>query len=130
MVKKKMAELELSLLHLQQNVEIPEVSLSIHPIVLRTVEKSRTAGRKLTVDDFGDIINDTALLNKLQAGVNGWIKEIHKVTKLSRDPSTGSAAQEINFWISMEKSLQQIDEQLKSDEIGKSSPSSSYLCKN
>lgn len=39
MAKKKMAELELSLLHLQQNVEIPEISLNIHPIVQRAVDK-------------------------------------------------------------------------------------------
>lgn len=39
MAKKKMAELELSLLHLQQNVEIPEISLNIHPVVQRAVDK-------------------------------------------------------------------------------------------
>lgn len=32
MTKKKFAELELSLLHLQQNVEIPETHLTIHPV--------------------------------------------------------------------------------------------------
>jgi dynein heavy chain 1 len=37
--KKKFAELELSLLHLQQNVEIPEIVLGVHPVVLRAVEK-------------------------------------------------------------------------------------------
>ena len=39
--KKKFAELELSLLHLQQNVEIPEIVLGVHPIVMRAVEKVR-----------------------------------------------------------------------------------------
>ena len=37
MTKKKFAELELSLLHLQQNVEIPETHLIIHPIIQRGV---------------------------------------------------------------------------------------------
>jgi len=37
--KKKIAELELSLLHLQQNVEIPETHLIIHPIIQRAVEQ-------------------------------------------------------------------------------------------
>ena len=37
--KRKFAELELSLLHLQQNVEIPETHLSIHPAVRRAVEQ-------------------------------------------------------------------------------------------
>ena len=39
MAKKKIAELELSLLHLQQNVEIPEISLSIHPAVQRAIDE-------------------------------------------------------------------------------------------
>lgn len=37
--KKKFAELELSLLHLQQNVEIPETVLGVHPVVMRAVEQ-------------------------------------------------------------------------------------------
>lgn len=41
MTKKKFAELELSLLHLQQNVEIPETHLIIHPIIQRSVEQVR-----------------------------------------------------------------------------------------
>ncbi|CAG8791988.1 1810_t:CDS:2, partial [Cetraspora pellucida] len=60
---------------------------------------------------------DTAFLNKLQSDVNGWIKEIQKVTKLSRDPASGTAMQEINFWLSMETALEGVDEQLKSDQI-------------
>jgi dynein heavy chain 1 len=41
MAKKKIAELELSLLHLQQNVEIPEISLSIHPVVQQAIDEVR-----------------------------------------------------------------------------------------
>ena len=36
--KKTFAELELSLLHLQQNVEIPETNLVVHPVIQRAVE--------------------------------------------------------------------------------------------
>lgn len=39
MVKKKITELELSLLLSQQNVKIPEISLNIHPVVQKTVEE-------------------------------------------------------------------------------------------
>lgn len=38
MTKRKFAELELSLLHLQQNVEIPETDLVIHPQIRKAVE--------------------------------------------------------------------------------------------
>jgi hypothetical protein len=40
--KKKFAELELSLLHLQQNVEIPETHLVIHPVIQKAVDQVRT----------------------------------------------------------------------------------------
>jgi hypothetical protein len=39
MTKKFFVELELSLLHLQQNVEIPETHLVIHPVIQRAVEQ-------------------------------------------------------------------------------------------
>lgn len=38
---------------------------------------------------------------------------------MSRDPASGTAIQEINFWLSMERALEKIDEQLKSDQISK-----------
>ncbi|KAL1922601.1 uncharacterized protein VTP21DRAFT_10140 [Calcarisporiella thermophila] len=118
MAKKKIAELELSLLHLQQNVDIPEIQLNIHPIVQRAVDKCREQGKRVTVDAIDpSLVSDSTFLNKLQGDVNGWIKEIQKVTKLSRDPASGTAIQEVNFWLSMERALEKIEEQLKSDEI-------------
>jgi dynein heavy chain 1 len=51
MTKKKFAELELSLLHLQQNVEIPETHLVIHPIIHKAVEHVRNSGLRLKAYD-------------------------------------------------------------------------------
>jgi hypothetical protein len=56
-------------------------------------------------------------LNTLQGHVNIWIKSIQAVTKLSRDVSSGTASQEINFWLSMERALEGIEAQLRSDEV-------------
>ncbi|KAI6106472.1 dynein heavy chain, N-terminal region 1-domain-containing protein [Pisolithus croceorrhizus] len=78
MTKKKFAELELSLLHLQQNVEIPETHLIIHPVIQWATEQVIT------------------FLNNLHSHVNQWIKSIQAVTKLSRDVSSGTPLQEIN----------------------------------
>ena len=64
------------------------------------------------------LLKDSSFLNKLQAEVNGWVKEIQKITKLSRDPASGTAIQEINFWLNMETALVDVDEQLRSDPIG------------
>jgi hypothetical protein len=41
-MKKNFAELELSLLHLQQSVEIPETHLIVHPVIQRSVEQVKT----------------------------------------------------------------------------------------
>lgn len=121
MAKKKLAELELSLLHLQQNMDIPEVSLNIHPVIARAVEECR---RNQGPDSHPtaqlidpELLSDSSFLNQLQGDVNGWIKEIQKVTKLDRDPASGTTSQEINFWVSMERALERIEEQLQSDEI-------------
>lgn len=46
-----------------------------------------------------------------------WIKAIQAVTKLSRDVSSGTASQEINFWLSLERALEGIEAQLRSDEV-------------
>lgn len=38
-VEKTMVELEMGLLHLQQNIDIPEVTLTINPTVLSVISK-------------------------------------------------------------------------------------------
>lgn len=127
MAKKKFAELELSLLHLQQNVEIPEITLIIHPIILNVIDRARREGQDLMKHGNSihhmldlldpDLLKDDKFLNKLQSLVNTWIKEIQNVTNLTRDVESGTASQEINFWLSMEKALQGVEEQLRSDPI-------------
>lgn len=92
-VEKKISELEMGLLHLQQNIDIPEISLPIHPIVVQVVKKCLEENVKPKVADFGDKVEDSSFLNSLQTGVNRWIREIRKVTRLDRDPSSGTALQ-------------------------------------
>ncbi|KIP08567.1 hypothetical protein PHLGIDRAFT_34940 [Phlebiopsis gigantea 11061_1 CR5-6] len=118
MTKKKFAELELSLLHLQQNVEIPETHLIIHPVIQRAVEQARTAGNRPSLSDIPPkLLNDSTFLNTLHSHVNQWIKSIQAVTKLTRDVASGTASQEINFWLSLERALEGIENQLRSDEV-------------
>ncbi|WWC73019.1 uncharacterized protein I206_106984 [Kwoniella pini CBS 10737] len=117
--KKKFAELELSLLHLKQNVEIPEARLGVHPAIRKAVAQCHANGTRVSVDavEPASLLSDPAFLNKLQSDVNSWIKEIQSVTKLSRDVASGTASQEINFWISMEHALENIEAQLRGEEV-------------
>ncbi len=78
-VEKKIAELEMGLMHLQQNIDIPEINLVIDRTVLTAIKKASDEGRKAKVADFGDKIEDASFLNSLQSGVNRWIREIQKV---------------------------------------------------
>lgn len=116
-VEKTFAELEMELLHLQQNIDIPEISLPIHSSVLTVIKKCGEENRKAKVADFADKVEDSSFLNQLQNGVNRWIKEIQKVTKLDRDPSSGTALQEISFWLNLERSLHRIQEKRESPEV-------------
>ncbi|XP_075048644.1 cytoplasmic dynein 1 heavy chain 1 isoform X1 [Mixophyes fleayi] len=116
-VEKKIAELEMGLLHLQQNIEIPEISLMIHPNITNVAKQCYERGEKAKVTDFGDKVEDPTFLNQLQSGVNRWIREIQKVTKLDRDPASGTALQEISFWLNLERALYRIQEKRESPEV-------------
>ncbi|PNJ26279.1 DYNC1H1 isoform 3 [Pongo abelii] len=116
-VEKKIAELEMGLLHLQQNIEIPEISLPIHPMITNVAKQCYERGEKPKVTDFGDKVEDPTFLNQLQSGVNRWIREIQKVTKLDRDPASGTALQEISFWLNLERALYRIQEKRESPEV-------------
>ncbi|KAI0009506.1 cytoplasmic dynein heavy chain [Xylariaceae sp. FL0662B] len=116
--KKRMTELELSLLHLQQNVEIPELSLPFHPVVQAALEDAVARNIRPTTDLIdASLLSDSSFMNNLQSTVNSWIKSIQTITKLTRDPVTRTATQEINFWLSMESALEGIETQLRSEGV-------------
>lgn len=62
-------------------------------------------------------MQDSEFLNNLQNGVLRWIEAIRKVTRMERDPSSGTALQEATFWMNLERSLARIMEIRESDEV-------------
>ncbi|CEF66963.1 Dynein heavy chain, cytoplasmic [Strongyloides ratti] len=116
-VEKNLSEVEVALLHLKQNIEIPDIDLVIDPVIAEVVSKARSQLRKATVADLQDKISDTNFLNQLQNGVNRWIKEIQKVTKLDRDPASGTSLQETAFWLNMERALLKVNQKRESEEV-------------
>lgn len=110
--KKKIKELVLSLQHMEQAIKSPELYLTLNPIIKDAINKG------CTISNYTDFIpeetlNDSNFLNSAQTVVNGWVKSIQSVTKMTRDVTDGSASDEINFWISMEATLLNIQEQLQ-----------------
>ena len=49
-MEKKIAELEMGLLHLQQNIDIPEITLIVHPEVAKIIKKAAESNIKPTVN--------------------------------------------------------------------------------
>jgi dynein heavy chain 1 len=106
------------LMHLQSNIEIPDLQLPLHPMVQHALQESASKGAKPTVDYIpATLLNDSTFLNNLQSTVNGWIKSIQSITKMSRDVSSGTASQEITWWLSLETALEGIEGQLRSDGV-------------
>jgi len=111
-VNSKLSELEVSLLRCQQNIEIPQIQLQIHPVIRDVLAK--TNGAKPTIEDLPKDLEMDKFLNELANFLADWKKLILGVTKLDRDVSTGSTKEEIHFWGSMERTLSKIEKQLKS----------------
>ncbi|CAO1601385.1 dynein heavy chain [Xanthoria calcicola] len=116
--RRKLAELELSLLHLQQHSEIPELQLPLPELVQEAVDIARAQNTKPSLDTIPqEVLSDSKFLNDVQNVVNSWIKSIKAITTSSRDAEKGSAAQEINFWLTMESALEDVEAQLRSDGV-------------
>ncbi|OJJ50928.1 hypothetical protein ASPZODRAFT_57610 [Penicilliopsis zonata CBS 506.65] len=115
---RRFAELELALRHLQQNVEIPALNLPLHEVVQAALDEAEARGIKPSVELIPPtVLESSAFINSIQATVNGWIRSIQTITKMSRDADSDSAAQEINFWLSMETALEGIENQLRGDGV-------------
>ncbi|OQR92538.1 dynein heavy chain [Achlya hypogyna] len=121
LIRKRLKELEVAMVQFQNNVEIPEVDLKIHPDIQLAADKLRDSKQTGSIDvdalGFSERLNDTGFLNDIQAGVNLWIKEIQKVTSLVNEPVGGSATQEINFWADLHRALLATQKKLTSPEV-------------
>lgn len=103
----------MSLLHLRQNIDIPDLVLTFHPVIEKCIKEAGSS--TVSVDAIPEeYLSDITFLNSLQSNVNRWIKSVQGITRITRDPPMGSATQEINFWLSMEVALKKIEEQLQS----------------
>lgn len=122
--KKRLNDLELSLLHLQQNVDIPEISLTFHPLVQTALSEAEANHSRPTIESLPSTqLQDSSILNRLQTNVNTWIKSIQGITRMTKDTDSSqnqdftTASQEVNFWLSMESALEGIEAQLRSDGV-------------
>ena len=80
------------------------MQLPLHEVVRAAIADAEAEGKRPSIPQ--EILENTVVINSVQNNVNNWIKAIQAITKLTRDADFDSAAQEINFWISLEDALQ------------------------
>lgn len=86
------------------------VELAVDSEIKAKFEQSKAAGTFVNLSDFEDKLHNAEFLNRLHNSVQGWYKEIRKVTTLEHNMENASAAQEVNFWDQMNRSLRYIKE--------------------
>jgi len=104
-----------NLVQCSQNIIVPEIELIHDPDVKAKFDEK--GDQNVTTDDFDDKIKDPNFVKRLEKTVHTWIKDIQKITALKHDPQQGSALLEVNFWNSIERSLERINEQLRNKKI-------------
>ena len=123
--KKRLNDLELSLLHMQQNVDIPEIALTFHSVVQTALDEAAARNEQAGVSQVpSQLIQDSQFLNRLQANVNSWIRQIQTVTKMTKESTSSNldsefstASKEVKFWLSMESALEGVEAQLRNDGV-------------
>ena len=81
-VQKNISELAVSLLHLQQNIAIPEINLPVHPVISDSVALATREDKK-PMELMTKYLSDTTVLNALQKQVANWTKDIRKVSHVT-----------------------------------------------
>lgn len=108
----KFNELSLTLQHLQQQIEVPDLMISVHPKVISYLAGSENEVR---------LLEDTRFLNELTTIVGTWVRQIQRITSLHHDPADGdSIIDEVQFWKSMEIALADLERQISSPEVSTS----------
>lgn len=98
-------------------MEVPEIILQFDPKVKEICQLAKANNTKPLPDDIQSL-NTPNLINQLSATVLKWINDIKIITEKAKfDLSTASVVDEINYWMSMERSMNLIDAQLKYPEV-------------
>jgi dynein heavy chain 1 len=131
--RKRLTELELSIVQCQHEVEIPLVQLDCDLVLINLAKEKKKTAASMSLATWIQInateyLQNSTFLNSLQQRVNGWLKEIQTLTHLSQSEELESAqlvgqqptlsvSYEMSFWNSLEKHLLQVEHQLQDENI-------------
>ena len=74
------------------NKEIPNVVLNIDPEVKAKFEAANATNTFVNINDFEDKLTNNEFLNRLHNIVQGWYKDIRKLTTLEHNVADGTAS--------------------------------------
>ena len=114
---KKLSEVSLALIRCQQNLEVPEIKLNFDPEIKAKAKTAREQNRLPVIEDFGNLLEDSSFINNIAQTVQKWIDDVTTVTKVNYDLNSGTTLQEMNYWSSLERSLNLIEQQMKLPEV-------------
>jgi dynein heavy chain 1 len=103
--RRKLADLEVSLQNLQQNIEVEGPRLQIHDAVRKQLAESHGDWQEAALRIPDDLVLDGQFLNRLQNMANEWIKQIRDFSSSSEDRPVLTTTQEKNFWLAMETAM-------------------------
>ena len=112
--RRKLADLEVSLQNLQQNIEVEAPRLQIHEVVQTLLQEAHGNKDVAAMHIPEPLVADSMVLNKLQNMANDWIKQIREFTRIADERPVGTTTQEKNFWLAMETAIDGIESQLAS----------------
>ena len=115
---KRVTDLDMALVHYEQNLNIPEVHLNFPSFLVEAGDKCRAAGRVLTSAELGWGEKPSPdLLNRLLHLKGKWMSDLRKLMEHTRDPNEGTTLQEINYWNVLRGALEQVATTLQSYEV-------------
>lgn len=112
--RRRLADLEVSLQNLQQNIEVEGPLLQIHEAVKAQLTETRGDWHAAALSIPENLVIDGPFLNRLQNMANDWIKQIREFTRSSDERPVLTTTQEKNYWLAMENAIETVESQLSS----------------
>ena len=129
-LSKRLNELEYAVRTCLHNMEIPEIELEVDSLILAVIEEHcNNIQTKVSTSDnptysfnleelgLGEAVRTPAVLNRLQSGVNKWVKEIQKITKFERESTFESVSDEVQYWHDIDRALILAEKQVGSPAV-------------
>ena len=100
---------------MRQTIEIPEINLEIHSLIVKMIKRCHEEGSGTPkVDDLPSQVKNAQFHTELHSGMKTWVEKIQKLTMFVLKDFQGNMSQEISFWFNLERALNRLLEKRES----------------